>query len=47
MIDFVVMHWYVLLLGGLIAALGDLARNRRKAVDRLRDAIGEAWSKDD
>lgn len=39
MIEFVVVQWFALLVGGLIVALAIVARDRRKAVDRLVDQI--------
>lgn len=44
MMDFLVENYLSLIMGGLIAGLWSVAHDRRKAVDRLWDAIGETWS---
>ena len=44
MIDFVVTNWLSIIMGGAVVALWSIARDRRKAVDRLTAAIEEASS---
>ncbi len=51
--DWILGHWFSLLAGGLVVRLWTVARDRRKAVDRMVDAIEvikpkdepEAWRK--